>query len=179
MDIRGLAYPAIIVKDVAASIEFYRRAFGMRLLFTEPNRDDAESVQALLHAGGDGYLLLIGPTDHQLKLAEARQGVGSMQYLTLAVSGEAMDRAFFELSRAGARASEEVRRGYERLVFLEDPNGVLVVLTAWVTEPPPGMARALVLERAGALRDAEGARFVEDAHIRRAIAELASEGRGS
>jgi hypothetical protein len=49
---------------------------------------------------------------------------------------------------------------------------VLILLTAWVTEPPSGMSRAEVLARAGKLREAENAPFVEDFHIRRAIAEL-------
>ena len=172
MQTRGLSYPAIIVKDMEQSLEFYQRTFGMRLLYVEPNRDDRESVQALLDAGGDTFLLLIGPVDRDLKLAEASLGVGSMQYLTFQVSGEVMDRAFFELSQAGARASEEIRRGYERLVFIEDPNGVLVLLVAWTTEPPPGVSRADVLARAARLREQQQAPFVEDAHLRQAIAEL-------
>ena len=172
MNVNGLGYPAIIVRDMQESIEFYRRSFGMEHLYTEPNRDDAESAQALLHAGNDTYLLLIGPNDPKMKLADASLGVGSMQYLTLGVPGQVMDRAFFELSSAGTHASEEIRRGYERLVFLEDPNGVLILLTAWVTEPPAGMSRAEVLARAGKLRETENAPFVEDSHIRRAIAEL-------
>ena len=172
MEVRGLGYPAIIVKNMEESLEFYRRALGMEPLYTEPNRDDAESVQTLLHAGGESYLLLIGPTDPGLKLAEASLGVGSMQYLALNVDGEVMDRAFFELSTTGTHGSEEIRRGYERIVFLEDPNGVLIVLVAWVTEPPAAMSRARVLARAGELRAAQDAPFLEDSHIRDAIAEL-------
>jgi len=174
VQVNGLGYPAIIVRNLQASLEFYTRTFGMQHLYTEPNRDDAESSQALLHAGNDSYVMLIGPNDPNLKLADASLGVGSMQYLTLAVSGETMDRAFFELSSAGMQASEEITRGYERLVFMEDPNGVLVLLTAWATEPPAGMARADVLARANALRESQGSPFVEDMHIRQAIAELNS-----
>ena len=172
MQVKGLGYPAIIVRNLEASLEFYSKMFGMQHLYTEPNRDDAESSQALLHVGNDSYLMLIGPNDPNLKLADASLGVGSMQYLTLAVSGETMDRAFFELSNSGLQASEEIKRGYERLVFMEDPNGVLVLLTAWTTEPPAGVARADVLVRANALREAQGSPFVEDMHIRQAIAEL-------
>ncbi|MEE8421444.1 MAG: VOC family protein [Dehalococcoidia bacterium] len=172
MQVNGLGYPAIIVRNVEASAEFYTRTFGMERLYTEPNRDDDESVQTMLHAGGDSYLLLIGPTDPNLKLADASLGVGSMQYLTLQVSGETMDRAFFELSEVGTHASEEIRRGYERLVFLEDPNGVLILLTAWTTEPPDGVERAAVLKRASELREAQDSPFVEDLHIKQAIAEL-------
>lgn len=171
MELRGLGYPAIICKDMQQSIEFYTK-LGMRQLFMEPNRDDQESVQALLHAGGDSYLLLVGPTHQGVKIAESSLGVGSMQYLTLQVSGAFMDQAYYELSSAGVHGSDEIRRGYERLVFLEDPNGVLILLIAWATEPPERIERAAVLAKAGELKEAEGAPFLEDEHIQRAIAEL-------
>lgn len=167
----GLGYPAVIVRNVEESLEFYQR-LGLRLLFVEPNRDDAESVQALLSAGNDTFLLLIGPVDPAIKLAEATLGVGSMQYLTFRVSAERMDAMFHELSSAGLHGSEQILRGYERLVFTEDPNGTLILLTAWVTDPPAGLDRARVLARAAKFREDEGARFVEDVHVRRAIAEL-------
>ncbi len=172
MYVHGLGYPAIIVKNIEESIGFYTKTFGMQHLYTEPNRDDAESSQALLHAGNDTYLLLVGPNDPNLKLAEASLGVGSMQYLSLRVPGDLMDRVFFELSSVGALASEEIRRGYERLVFIEDPNGILVTLIAWTAEPPPGLPRPAVLARAAAIREAERAPFIEDSHLRQAIAEL-------
>jgi catechol 2,3-dioxygenase-like lactoylglutathione lyase family enzyme len=173
MELGGVGYPAIIVKNMDESVEFYTK-LGGRVLFVEPNRDDPESIQALVHIAGDNFLLLIGPRDPNLKLADASLGVGSMQYLTLRVSGAFMDQAFFALSTAGLRGSEEIRRGYERLVFLEDPNGVLLLLVAWTSEPPPGIDRARLLARAAQFRDEAGDAFVEDAHLQRAIAEIAA-----
>ena len=107
MELRGLGYPAIICKNMQLSIEFYAK-LGMRHLYTEPNRDDNESVQALLHAGGDSYVMLVGPSHEGVRIAEASLGVGSMQYLTLQVSAGFMDQAYFELSSAGVRGSEEI-----------------------------------------------------------------------
>jgi catechol 2,3-dioxygenase-like lactoylglutathione lyase family enzyme len=172
MEVMGLYYPAIIVQNMEQSIEFYTK-LGMRHLYTEPNRDDPESLQALLHAGAETFLLLVGPRDSNMKLAEASLGVGSMQYLSLHVTSAFMDQAFFELSSAGRQASEEIRRGYERLVFMEDPNGVLVTLIAWTTDPPAGVSRPAVLERAAAIRDAQRLPFIEESHLQQAIAELA------
>lgn len=168
---RGLGYPAVIVRNMQESLDFYRK-LGLQFLYLEPNRDDPESVQALLHAGNSTFLMLIGPVDPNLKLADASLGVGSMQYLTLQVDGTTMDQMFHEMSNAGLHGSEQIQRGYERLVFMEDPNGTLILLTAWVTDPPAGMDRARILARAAAFRDADGTPFVEDAHVRRAIAEL-------
>ena len=171
MRVQGIGYPAIICRNMEETISFYERALGMRLLFMEPNRDDAESVQALLDAGSGTRLLLVGPIDPKMKLADAQIGVGSMQYLSLRVSGSELDAAYHELARAGVQASEEIRRGYERLVFLEDPSGVLITLTAWTREPPAGCDEAEILLRAAALREAAGAPFIEDEHLARAIAE--------
>lgn len=173
MQSTGLNYPAIICKNIEESVGFYQR-LGMEQLYMEANRDDPESVQTLLHAGGDTFLLLVGPTSEQVKIAESSLGVGSMQYLSLTISAGAMDRIYVEMSNSGVRGSEEIRRGYERLVFLEDPNGVLVTLTAWTTEPPAGVSRAAVLAQAAALREQEGAPFIEDTHLQRAVAALSS-----
>ena len=170
MQVQGINYPAIICRDMESSIQFYQR-LGMTLVAIEPNRDDAESIQATLHAGGDAFLVLVGPLDRQMKLAESSLGVGALQYLSLTIPSASMDAIYTELSNAGVRGSEEIRRGYERLVFLEDPNGVLLTLTAWTADPPPGVSRAAVLARAAALREADQAPFIEDAHLRRAIQE--------
>lgn len=171
MRVSGIGYPAIICRNMEETVSFYERALGMHLLFMEPNRDDPESVQALLDAGSGTRLLLVGPIDPKMKLAESQLGVGSMQYLSLRLSSAELDTAYHELARAGVQASEEIRRGYERLVFLEDPSGVLITLTAWTREPPEGSDEAQILRRAAALREAAGAPFVEDEHLAQAIAE--------
>lgn len=170
----GISYPAIIVKDMDESIAFYRR-LGLQPLYKEPNRDDPESVTVMLATGDASTMLqLVGPTHGEVEIADGSPGVGSMQYLAFHVSQEQMDEMFSELSSAGVHGSEVIDRGYERLVFMEDPNGVLIVLIVWATEPPPGMSRPAVLARAGQIRDAAGDTYVEDAHVRQAIADLAA-----
>jgi len=171
MELSGIGYPAIIVKSVDESVDFYRK-LGATVLYGEPNRDDPESVQLLLNLGADNHLMLIGPRDPNFKLAESSLGAGSMQYITLNVTTQFMDQAFFELSNAGIQGSEEIRRGYERLIFLEDPNGVLLLLVAWAVEPPAGISRARILARAAQFRDEAGEAFIEETHVRRAIAEI-------
>jgi catechol 2,3-dioxygenase-like lactoylglutathione lyase family enzyme len=176
LQVQGLGYPAIIVRDMEDSLRFYQR-LGLVPLFVEPNRDDPESIVAVLYAGGnDTFLQLVGPTrPGTVKIADASPGIGSMQYLSFTVTLEQMREMWNEMSRAGVQGSEEIRRGYERLVFLEDPNGVLITLTAWGVEPPPGMPRALVLQRAASIRERDQAPFIEDAHIQQAIDGLRRE----
>ena len=68
----GVAYPAIIVKNMEDSLQFYQR-LGLRPLFVEPNRDDAESIVALLATGdGSTFLQLVGPTHAGVNIAEAQ-----------------------------------------------------------------------------------------------------------
>ncbi len=174
----GLGYTAIIVRSLRDSIDFYQR-LGLTTIYVEPNRDDPESFCALMYCGGnDSFIMLVGPAEGaRVAIAEAQPGVGSMQYLSLNVSRETMTKMWDEMSRAGVAGSEEIVRGYERLVFLEDPNGVLITLTAWSTEPPAGMPRALVLARAAALREQDGSQYVEDSHIQQAIAALIRDSR--
>ena len=66
-------------------------------------------------------------------------------------------------------------RGYERLIFLEDPNGVLILLTSWTVDVPSGMNRATILKLAGDIRNANGDTFIETSHIQTAINELNSD----
>lgn len=169
----GIGYPAIIVRDMEDSIRFYER-LGLKPLYVEQNRDDPESIVAMLYCGGnDTFLQLVGPMKPgAVNIAQASPGVGSMQYLSFVVTLEQMREMWHEMSNAGVQGSEEIKRGFERLVFLEDPNGVLITLTAWGHEPPPGMPRALVLQRAAMLRDQAGAPFVEDEHVQQAIRDV-------
>lgn len=174
----GVGYTAIIVRSLRDSVDFYQR-LGLTTIYVEPNRDDPESFCALMYGGGnDSFIMLVGPAEGaRVSIAEAQPGVGSMQYLCLNVSRETMTKMWDEMSRAGVSGSEEIIRGYERLVFLEDPNGVLITLTAWSTEPPAGMPRALVLARAAGIRERDGSAYVEDTHIQQAIAELIRDSR--
>lgn len=176
---QGVGYTAIIVRSLRDSMEFYQR-LGLVPVYVEPNRDDPESLCALMYCGGnDSFIMLVGPAEGaRVAIAEAQPGVGSMQYLSFNIARETMTAIWHEMSTAGVAGSEEIMRGYERLVFLEDPNGVLITLTAWNTEPPPGMPRALVLVRAAAIRERAGAAFVEDIHIQQAIAEIIRDSRG-
>ena len=49
---------------------------------------------------------------------------------------------------------------------------MLLLLVAWAVEPPPGVNRARVLTRAAQFRDDAGETFIEETHVRRAIADI-------
>ena len=170
---QGVNYPAIIVRNMEDSVRFYQR-LGLQPLYVEPNRDDPESIVAVLSAGGsDSFVMLVGPMKPgSVRLADAQPGIGSMQYLSFHVTLDQMNSMWDEMSRSGVQGSEQIKRGYERLVFLEDPNGVLITLVAWGVEPPRGMPKTLVLQVAAMIRERAGAMYIEDEHIEGAIREI-------
>jgi|TARA_B110000116_G_C16790471_1_gene563424 catechol 2,3-dioxygenase-like lactoylglutathione lyase family enzyme len=131
MEVIGIGYLAIICQNLQESINFYCKGLGFEEIYQETNRDDKESTQVLLMTKSGNGIMLIGPNDPKMKLAEKNIGVGSMQYLTLYVTNIELDKAFYTLSNVGIQISEEIERGYERMVFLEDPNGTLITLTSW------------------------------------------------
>jgi len=131
MEVIGIGYLAIICQNLQESINFYCKGLGFEEIYQEANRDDVESTQVLLMTKSSNGIMLIGPNDPKMKLAEKSMGVGSMQYLTLYVTNTELDKAFYTLSNAGIQISEEIQRGYERIIFLEDPNGTLITLTSW------------------------------------------------
>ena len=95
-----------------------------------------------------------------------------MQYLSFHVTNEQMDAMFHVMSEAGVQGSEVIERGYERLVFLQDPNGVLVLLIAWSVDPPAGVSRTTLLEAANSHREAAQALDLEATHLQQAAVEL-------
>ncbi|MBR74357.1 MAG: hypothetical protein CL872_05430 [Dehalococcoidaceae bacterium] len=131
MEVIGIGYLAIICQNIDETINFYCNGLGFEKIYQEPNRDDPESTQVLLMNKNGNGIMLVGPNDPNMKLAEKKLGVGSMQYLALYVKNADLDEAFYNLSNAGIQISEEIQRGYERIIFLEDPNGTLITLISW------------------------------------------------
>jgi hypothetical protein len=65
-----------------------------------------------------------------------------------------------------------IDRGYERSIYLRDPNGVVVELMTWVTPVPEGVDEGDLILAAQELRRAREAYAIEDIDVRNAIANL-------
>ena len=168
MEVIGIGYLAIICQNIDESINFYCNGLGFEKIYQEPNRDDPESTQVLLMNKNGNGIMLVGPNNPNMKLAERNIGVGSMQYLALYVKNIDLDEAFYNLSNAGIQISEEIQRGYERIVFLEDPNGTLVTLISW-----PGIDNLDTSQYINTLKEVETFRkkdkseFIEKKHFKK------------
>jgi len=166
MEVIGIGYLAIVCQNIDETVNFYCNGLGFEKIYQEPNRDDPESTQVfLMNKNGNG-IMLVGPNDPNMKLAEKNIGVGSMQYLALYVKNADLDEAFYKLSNAGIQISEEIQRGYERMVFLEDPNGTLVTLISW-----PGIDNLSpneyikILKNVEEYRNKDKSEFIEKKHF--------------
>ena len=168
MEVIGIGYLAIICQNIDESINFYCNGLGFEKIYQEPNRDDPESTQVLLMNKNGNGIMLVGPNDPNMKLAKNNIGVGSMQYLALYVKNDDLDDAFYNLSNAGIQISEEIQRGYERIIFLEDPNGTLVTLISW-----PGIesldANQYIdtFKKVEAFRRKDKSEFIEKKHFKK------------
>ena len=101
-----------------------------------------------------------------MKLSQAALGVGSMQYLTFYVTNTELDNAFYTLSNAGIQISEEIKRGYERIIFIEDPSGTLVTLTSWKGINSSDLSNNTErLKKAESFRRTEKSEYIQEHHL--------------
>ena len=124
-------YTGIRVKDLDASVRFYTRVLGMTA--QGPGRIDATKgrVIDMVTEGADHPLELNYYEDDSPYASHYEVGEG-LDHLAFKVSD--LDEAVREAERAGHPVVEEVRAGGSRWVYIEDPNGIWIELSA---EQPP------------------------------------------
>jgi catechol 2,3-dioxygenase-like lactoylglutathione lyase family enzyme len=170
-----ISHPGISGANTAETIRFYTELLGMELVLRQPNLDYEPEDHFLFHVGNDNFIAYFLPRDeaqHAGSYEQATSGSGHMDHLAIDVDAEGFEEALRELRAAGVEVEGPMERGYERSIYFKDPNGVTVELLVWHTPPPPGLGQADILRRAQQLREARGARIIEDEDIRAAIAEL-------
>jgi hypothetical protein len=69
-----------------------------------------------------------------------------------------------------------INRGYELSIYFQDPSGYTLEFLTWTTPPPPDLRQVDIIRVAQRIRQSAGASYVDDAHIKQAIAELRSSG---
>jgi methylmalonyl-CoA/ethylmalonyl-CoA epimerase len=118
------------VADLDAAIEFYARAFGLRLVHEEVNLD--QGVREAMIAIGDGFIQLLAPLDESSTLAKFldRNGPGVQQ---VAFGVTDVVAAAAHLRAAGIRVLYDAPRpgtagSLVNFVHPKDCGGVLVEL---------------------------------------------------
>ncbi len=98
--------------------------------------------------------------------------IGAVHHIAFSVSRETYDRAVSGLRAAGYPNSGPIDRGFMDSLYFRDPNGLLLELSVYVFDAPPGISRTEVFQTAHRLRQEWGDYNIDKRHLDAAIAEL-------
>lgn len=153
------------------TIEFYRDLLGMRLVIDQPNRDRTH-LDHLFFDTGDGRLLTFFVTDdHDTDSDELEPSPGQVHHIAYRVDADELVELRHRLQEHGYPCSEVYDRGFRDSVYTQDHNGLIIELTT-DTLDLPDEHRNTVLALGHHYRITEGADFIAERHVRRALDEM-------
>ncbi|MBV9579494.1 MAG: VOC family protein [Chloroflexi bacterium] len=176
-------HPALVGQDGPAVIHFYTQVLGMPLVLRQPNLDFPTLEHLFFDCGNDCFIAYFVPASDQQPLDPPvnPQGLGtgwspgSLRHLAFDVSPEVFSAAQVTLKEHGITFRGPISRGYEVSIYFPDPSGYTLEFLTWTTPPPADLPQAQIIARAQRIREAAGAAYVDDPHIRQAIDELRAE----
>jgi catechol 2,3-dioxygenase-like lactoylglutathione lyase family enzyme len=166
---RGINHPALFGLSYSKTIDFYTRVLGMRLVLEQPNLDDPSSVHLFFETGPGQFIAYFVPVPG--KDIEGRVQTGALNHVALNLVGD-LDEAMKTLDAEGIAYNGPIDRGYERSIYLRDPNGVTVELMTWVTPVPEGVDEGDLILAAQARRRERQAYAIEDEDVQAVIPEM-------
>ena len=173
MQTQGLHHITLVGADRQTSIDFWEGVLGMPFVFEQPNLDNARENHVYFDPG-DGRLITVF-TDEDRKPDPRRTPTepGCVHHIAFNVSRATFMQAERRLNARGVKPAIRDRFIFDAMYFT-DPLGLLIELSCYKFEPPPGATHADVLFEAHKLRVERGARQIEEAHLADAIENLAT-----
>jgi catechol 2,3-dioxygenase-like lactoylglutathione lyase family enzyme len=156
----------------ADTIEFYQDLLGMPLVLRQPNLDDPSQTH-LFFDTGDGRILTVFVSDDRDSVRAQQTRTGAVHHLCFSVDPEEFEEVM-EAIEADGRGYNVFDRGIFHSLYTRDNNGLVVELSTDKYEIPDDR-RGEVLATAQRLREADGADYAKDEHMRAAIEELGME----
>ncbi|APW97123.1 lactoylglutathione lyase [Halobiforma lacisalsi AJ5] len=153
------------------TIEFYRDLLGMPLVLRQPNLDDPSQTH-LFFDTGDGRILTFFVGDRPSARGQ-RGGVGAVHHLCFSVDPDEYEDVMDSLEEAD-HGYNVFDRGIFHSIYTRDNNGLVIELSTDKYEIPDDR-RGEVLAKAQELREADGADYAKDEHLRGAIEALGLE----
>jgi catechol 2,3-dioxygenase-like lactoylglutathione lyase family enzyme len=176
---QGVHHITLVGADRQTSIDFWEGVLGMPFVFEQPNLDN-ESESHLYFDPGDGRLITVFTNEERERdPTRTSTGVGSVHHMAFAVSQATFKQAVERLGERRIRHSGVKDRGFMDSIYFEDPLGLLIELSAYRFEPPPGHTHAEVLLEAHKLRVERGDYNIAENHLADAIELLVDRARGS
>jgi len=149
------------------TLAFYRDLLGMPLVLRQPNLDDPSQTHLFFDTGDDRILTVF--VGDRPSAAGQRPSTGAVHHLCFSVAPSAFGETMAALEADG-RGYNVFDRGVFLSLYTRDNNGLVIELTTDKYDIPDG-ERGAVLATAQRLREADGAEFAEDEHLRRALEE--------
>ncbi|MWV41550.1 VOC family protein [Natrialba sp. INN-245] len=155
------------------TVAFYRDLLGMPLVLRQPNLDDPSQTHLFFDTGDGRILTFFVSDDRPSNRRGQRGGVGAVHHLCFSVDPEEYEDVMESLEHAGHRYNV-FDRGIFHSIYTNDNNGLVIELSTDKYEIPDDR-RGEVLATAQELREADGADYAKDEHLRGAIEELGLE----
>ena len=168
----GTDHVTVWGSNEADTVAFYRDLLGMPLVLRQPNLDDPSQTH-LFFDTGDGRILTFFVSDDRPSARGQRGGVGAVHHLCFSVAPDRYEAVMEALETAGKRYNV-FDRGIFHSIYTHDNNGLVIELSTDKYELPDDR-RGEVLAKAQELREADGAEYAKDEHLRGAIEELGLE----
>jgi catechol 2,3-dioxygenase-like lactoylglutathione lyase family enzyme len=176
---QGVHHITLVGADRQTSIDFWEGVLGMPFVFEQPNLDN-ESESHLYFDPGDGRLITVFTNEERERdPTRTSTEVGCVHHLAFAVSQATFWQAVERLDERRVRHSGVKDRGFMDSIYFEDPLGLLIELSSYRFEPPPGHSHADVLLEAHKLRVEHGDYNIAQEHLADAIEMLVERSRAS
>ncbi len=157
----------------ADTVAFYRDVLGMPLVLRQPNLDDPSQTHLFFDTGDGRILTFFVSDDRSSHEGPQRGGVGAVHHLCFSVEADEYRDIMAALEERG-RGYNVFDRGIFHSIYTHDNNGLVIELSADKYEIPNDR-RGAVLAKAQELREADGAEYAKDEHLRAAIESLGLE----
>ncbi len=171
IQVQGVHHITLVGADRQTSIDFWEGVLGMPFVFEQPNLDNPRESH-LYFDPGDGRLITI--FTHEERKPDPRRTPtepGCVHHIAFNVSRAVYMQAEKRLKERGVTPAIRDRFIFDAMYFT-DPLGLLIELSCYKFEPPPGATHVDVLFEAHQLRVARGARQIEETHVADAIENL-------
>ncbi len=163
----GTDHITIWGSNEADTIEFYRDLLGMPLVLRQPNLDDPSQTHLFFDTGDGRILTFFVSDDRPSNQRGQRGGIGSVHHLCFSIAPDEYEDTMNALEEAGYHYNV-FDRGIFHSIYTRDNNGLVIELSTDKYEISDDR-RGEVLAKAQELREADGAEYAKDEHLREAI----------
>ncbi|MFW5918898.1 MAG: VOC family protein [Halanaeroarchaeum sp.] len=170
MQTTGTDHVTIWGSNAEDTIAFYRDLLGMPLVLRQPNLDDPSQTHLFFDTGDGRMLTFFVSDDRDSSRAPQRTQTGGVHHLAFRFDPERFQDVADALDADG-RGYNQFDRGIFHSLYTRDNDGLVIELTTDAYDIPDDR-RGEVLATAQRIREADGADYAEDEHLREALEEL-------